>query len=137
MAFWCLLDIVPIKNEKGEMVLFLFSFKDITDTYGKGQYNSKKDGMLQALLTKKHFLFAHIESDLRAGHPLAPDFHFCCALLFITVTFLASSFICSLNTMFSNGEFDLGRGIFKWNVDTVDCKYPALCQEKYSRLSSG
>uniref|UniRef100_A0A3Q1JC10 Potassium voltage-gated channel, subfamily H (eag-related), member 4b n=2 Tax=Anabas testudineus TaxID=64144 RepID=A0A3Q1JC10_ANATE len=42
-AFWCLLDIVPIKNEKGEMVLFLFSFKDITDTYGKGYYNSKKE----------------------------------------------------------------------------------------------
>ncbi|XP_062874575.1 potassium voltage-gated channel subfamily H member 4a [Trichomycterus rosablanca] len=34
-AFWCLLDIVPIKNEKGEVVLFLFSFKDISDTYGK------------------------------------------------------------------------------------------------------
>ncbi|XP_022598439.1 potassium voltage-gated channel subfamily H member 4-like [Seriola dumerili] len=42
-AFWCLLDIVPIKNERGEMVLFLFSFKDITDTYGKGHYNSKKE----------------------------------------------------------------------------------------------
>uniref|UniRef100_A0A3Q1FGY3 Voltage-gated delayed rectifier potassium channel KCNH4 n=1 Tax=Acanthochromis polyacanthus TaxID=80966 RepID=A0A3Q1FGY3_9TELE len=43
VAFWCLLDIVPIKNEKGEMVLFLFSFKDITDTYGKGHHNSKKE----------------------------------------------------------------------------------------------
>ncbi|XP_026171103.1 potassium voltage-gated channel subfamily H member 4-like [Mastacembelus armatus] len=43
MAFWCLLDIVPIKNEKGEMVLFLFSFKDITDNHGKGQLNSKKE----------------------------------------------------------------------------------------------
>ncbi|XP_036937621.1 potassium voltage-gated channel subfamily H member 4 isoform X3 [Acanthopagrus latus] len=43
-AFWCLLDIVPIKNEKGEMVLFLFSFKDITDTYGRSHHNSKKDG---------------------------------------------------------------------------------------------
>ncbi|XP_029383225.1 potassium voltage-gated channel subfamily H member 4 [Echeneis naucrates] len=42
-AFWCLLDIVPIKNEKGEMVLFLFSFKDITDTHGKGHHNSKKE----------------------------------------------------------------------------------------------
>nr|XP_006816401.1 PREDICTED: potassium voltage-gated channel subfamily H member 8-like [Saccoglossus kowalevskii] len=30
--FWCLLDIVPIKNEKGEVVLFLASFKDITKT---------------------------------------------------------------------------------------------------------
>ncbi|TMS22443.1 Potassium voltage-gated channel subfamily H member 8 [Larimichthys crocea] len=43
-AFWCFLDIVPIKNEKGEMVLFLFSFKDITDTYGRGHHNSKKEG---------------------------------------------------------------------------------------------
>eukprot|EP00079_Xenopus_tropicalis_P033397 XP_017947168.1 PREDICTED: potassium voltage-gated channel subfamily H member 3 isoform X2 [Xenopus tropicalis] len=31
-SFWCLLDLVPIKNEKGEVVLFLISFKDITDT---------------------------------------------------------------------------------------------------------
>ncbi|KAK9530335.1 hypothetical protein VZT92_011842 [Zoarces viviparus] len=44
VAFWCLLDIVPIKNEKGEMVLFLFSFKDISDTYGRGHHNSKKEG---------------------------------------------------------------------------------------------
>ena len=28
--FWCLLDIVPIKNEKREVVLFLASHKDIT-----------------------------------------------------------------------------------------------------------
>ncbi|XP_061160841.1 potassium voltage-gated channel subfamily H member 4-like isoform X2 [Syngnathus typhle] len=43
VAFWCLLDIVPIKNEKGEMVLFLFSFKDITDSHGKCQHNSTKE----------------------------------------------------------------------------------------------
>uniref|UniRef100_A0A673AFX2 Voltage-gated delayed rectifier potassium channel KCNH4 n=1 Tax=Sphaeramia orbicularis TaxID=375764 RepID=A0A673AFX2_9TELE len=42
-AFWCLLDIVPIKNEKGEMVLFLFSFKDITDTHGKGHHSISED----------------------------------------------------------------------------------------------
>ncbi|XP_022541157.2 potassium voltage-gated channel subfamily H member 4 isoform X1 [Astyanax mexicanus] len=42
-SFWCLLDIVPIKNEKGEMVLFLFSFKDITDTHGKGHHSSRRD----------------------------------------------------------------------------------------------
>ncbi|CAM9339275.1 unnamed protein product [Lampetra fluviatilis] len=30
--FWCLLDIVPIRNEKREVVLFLASFKDISDT---------------------------------------------------------------------------------------------------------
>lgn len=28
--FWCLLDIVPIKNEKHEVVLFLASHKDVT-----------------------------------------------------------------------------------------------------------
>lgn len=28
--FWCLLDIVPIKNEKRDVVLFLASHKDIT-----------------------------------------------------------------------------------------------------------
>lgn len=49
VAFWCLLDIVPIKNEKGEMVLFLFSFKDITDTYEKGHLNSKKECKLKGL----------------------------------------------------------------------------------------
>uniref|UniRef100_A0A3B4ATJ7 Voltage-gated delayed rectifier potassium channel KCNH4 n=1 Tax=Periophthalmus magnuspinnatus TaxID=409849 RepID=A0A3B4ATJ7_9GOBI len=29
--FWCLLDIVPIKNEKSDVVLFLVSHKDITE----------------------------------------------------------------------------------------------------------
>ncbi|XP_004080285.1 potassium voltage-gated channel subfamily H member 4 isoform X2 [Oryzias latipes] len=43
VPFWCLLDIVPIKNEKGEMVLFLFSFKDITETYGKGHQTNKSE----------------------------------------------------------------------------------------------
>ena len=32
--FWCLLDIVPIKNEKGEVVLFLASHKDISRERG-------------------------------------------------------------------------------------------------------
>ena len=31
--FWCLLDIIPIQNELGKVVLFLLSFKDITNTY--------------------------------------------------------------------------------------------------------
>jgi hypothetical protein len=30
--FWCQLDIVPIKNEKRDVVLFLASHKDITNT---------------------------------------------------------------------------------------------------------
>ncbi|MBN3313811.1 KCNH4 protein, partial [Atractosteus spatula] len=41
--FWCQLDIVPIKNEKGEVVLFLFSFKDITETRGKGHHSGRKE----------------------------------------------------------------------------------------------
>lgn len=32
LPFWCLLDIVPIKNEKHEVVLFLASHKDVTRT---------------------------------------------------------------------------------------------------------
>uniref|UniRef100_A0A8C6TYQ7 Voltage-gated inwardly rectifying potassium channel KCNH3 n=1 Tax=Neogobius melanostomus TaxID=47308 RepID=A0A8C6TYQ7_9GOBI len=42
--FWCLLDIVPIKNEKGDVVLFLASFKDITDTKAKAIHEDKKEG---------------------------------------------------------------------------------------------
>uniref|UniRef100_A0A672SQ12 Voltage-gated inwardly rectifying potassium channel KCNH3 n=1 Tax=Sinocyclocheilus grahami TaxID=75366 RepID=A0A672SQ12_SINGR len=42
-SFWCLLDIVPIKNEKGEMVLFLFSFKDISETKDKSHHSSRTD----------------------------------------------------------------------------------------------
>lgn len=43
-AFWCLLDIVPIKNEKSEVVLFLFSFKDITKSHGKNHLSEKREG---------------------------------------------------------------------------------------------
>nr|XP_030112100.3 potassium voltage-gated channel subfamily H member 4 isoform X1 [Taeniopygia guttata] len=42
-AFWCLLDIMPIKNEKGEVVLFLFSFKDITESRGRSCPGDKKE----------------------------------------------------------------------------------------------
>ncbi|XP_032296811.1 LOW QUALITY PROTEIN: potassium voltage-gated channel subfamily H member 4 [Coturnix japonica] len=42
-AFWCLLDIMPIKNEKGEVVLFLVSFKDITESRGKSHPSDRKE----------------------------------------------------------------------------------------------
>ncbi|XP_031442518.1 potassium voltage-gated channel subfamily H member 8 [Clupea harengus] len=45
--FWCLLDIVPIKNEKGDVVLFLCSFKDITDTKTKSLPEGKREEHLQ------------------------------------------------------------------------------------------
>ncbi|XP_043922171.1 potassium voltage-gated channel subfamily H member 8-like [Protopterus annectens] len=43
VKFWCLLDIVPIKNEKGDVVLFLASFKDVTDTKVKITHEEKKE----------------------------------------------------------------------------------------------
>ncbi|XP_023142853.1 potassium voltage-gated channel subfamily H member 8 isoform X1 [Amphiprion ocellaris] len=43
VLFWCLLDIVPIKNEKGDVVLFLASFKDITDTKAKAIQEDKRE----------------------------------------------------------------------------------------------
>ncbi|XP_061100877.1 potassium voltage-gated channel subfamily H member 8-like [Conger conger] len=42
--FWCLLEIVPIKNEKGDVVLFLASFKDVTDTKDKIIPEGKREG---------------------------------------------------------------------------------------------
>lgn len=36
LPFWCLLDVIPIKNEKGEVALFLVSHKDISDTKTRG-----------------------------------------------------------------------------------------------------
>ncbi|KAM9457190.1 potassium voltage-gated channel subfamily H member 4a [Clarias gariepinus] len=55
-SFWCMLDIVPIKNEKGEVVLFLFSFKDITDSYGKTHHASKmhEDGTQNRKSSRSH-----------------------------------------------------------------------------------
>ncbi|CAH2224194.1 potassium voltage-gated channel subfamily H member 3 [Pelobates cultripes] len=42
-TFLCLLDVVPIKNEKGEVVLFLVSHKDITDAKTRAGTESWKD----------------------------------------------------------------------------------------------
>lgn len=36
--FWCLLDIIPIQNEVGKVVLFLLSYKDISNTYTPSRY---------------------------------------------------------------------------------------------------
>ena len=47
--FWCLLDIVPIKNEKRDVVLFLVSHKDISkqkdkqDKHQDKPYGAKED----------------------------------------------------------------------------------------------
>ncbi|CAH1399213.1 unnamed protein product [Nezara viridula] len=41
--FWCLLDIVPIKNEKREVVLFLASHKDITQNKCQELQSAEED----------------------------------------------------------------------------------------------
>lgn len=43
LPFWCLLDVIPIKNEKGEVALFLVSHKDITDTKNRGGPDNWKE----------------------------------------------------------------------------------------------
>ncbi|XP_077159726.1 voltage-gated delayed rectifier potassium channel KCNH8 isoform X1 [Paroedura picta] len=53
-SFWCLLDIVPIKNEKGDVVLFLASFKNITDTKVKIAQEDKKEEKFKGR-GKSHF----------------------------------------------------------------------------------
>uniref|UniRef100_A0A674PLK5 Voltage-gated delayed rectifier potassium channel KCNH4 n=1 Tax=Takifugu rubripes TaxID=31033 RepID=A0A674PLK5_TAKRU len=51
--FWCLLDIVPIKNENGEVVFFLLSFKDLSDTYRKNHpYKSNHCSVFQSVFQK-------------------------------------------------------------------------------------
>ncbi len=114
-AFWCLLDIVPIKNEKGEMVLFLFSFKDITDTHGRGHHNSKKDGMLHARFTKTCYLLT-LSVIYERAVLWPPAFIFsersCSSLSHSAWQFcLGWHSFTELRQCFSNGEFDLGSGV--------------------------
>ncbi|KAH0629256.1 hypothetical protein JD844_011193 [Phrynosoma platyrhinos] len=44
VPFWCLLDVVPIKNEKGDVALFLVSHKDITETKSRASTENWKEG---------------------------------------------------------------------------------------------
>ncbi|RVE69784.1 hypothetical protein OJAV_G00081300 [Oryzias javanicus] len=43
--FWCFLDVVPIKNEKGEVVLFLLSFKDVSESHERSHHYTPGEGM--------------------------------------------------------------------------------------------
>jgi len=51
VCFWCLLDVVPIKNEKSEVVLFLVSHKDIT----KEKEPTKEQQAIGKTTSKNHF----------------------------------------------------------------------------------
>ncbi|KAG9331255.1 hypothetical protein JZ751_019564 [Albula glossodonta] len=54
--FWCLLDVVPIKNEKGDVVLFLASFKDITDTKVKVVPEDRREDRCKGRLKTRSLL---------------------------------------------------------------------------------
>uniref|UniRef100_A0A8C6T068 Voltage-gated delayed rectifier potassium channel KCNH4 n=1 Tax=Neogobius melanostomus TaxID=47308 RepID=A0A8C6T068_9GOBI len=69
-AFWCLLDIVPIKNEKGEMVLFLFSFKDITDTHGKGTTAAREKVSINSLPKRRRKSSSHFSEARKRGRTM-------------------------------------------------------------------
>lgn len=72
--FWCLLDIVPIKNEKGEVVLYLASHKDITKdkTSQLDTFENNVNGTYSLVSTACHsatqsilvFLFLELSSNL-------------------------------------------------------------------------
>ncbi|XP_026887834.2 potassium voltage-gated channel subfamily H member 4a isoform X1 [Electrophorus electricus] len=73
--FWCLLDMVPIRNETGEVVLFLFSFKDITDSYGKTHHCTQlqEDGTQNRKSSHSHLSHAR-ERGWRLVHHLTSQF---------------------------------------------------------------
>ena len=60
--FWCLLDIVPIKNEKGEVVLFLASHKDITKEKSTSNENVSRslNGTMSSLVVSVQSLLPAI-----------------------------------------------------------------------------
>lgn len=61
--FWCLLDIVPIKNEKRDVVLFLASHKDITNT--KMAEMSLSDECDSGEYISTNFFFPYVEYNQR------------------------------------------------------------------------
>uniref|UniRef100_A0A3B3VAJ0 Voltage-gated delayed rectifier potassium channel KCNH4 n=1 Tax=Poecilia latipinna TaxID=48699 RepID=A0A3B3VAJ0_9TELE len=78
--FWCLLDIVPIKNEKSEVVLFLVSHKDITENKDLDRGNDSDTGDRAVL----YHLSGHLQkqdktkSKLKINnvrHIVLPSFH--------------------------------------------------------------
>ncbi|NXQ91101.1 KCNH4 protein, partial [Nyctibius grandis] len=73
-AFWCLLDIVPIKNEKGEVVLFLFSFKDITESRGRSHQGDKKEGKQRSKKPRSSQLWAARRHGWTVLHRLSSQF---------------------------------------------------------------
>ncbi|KAM3821074.1 voltage-gated delayed rectifier potassium channel KCNH4 [Vipera latastei] len=74
-AFWCLLDIVPIKNEKSEVVLFLFSFKDITKSHGKNHLSEKREEKYHCKKARSSHLWVARKQGRNALHHLTRQFN--------------------------------------------------------------
>ncbi|KAM6295442.1 voltage-gated delayed rectifier potassium channel KCNH4 [Aegotheles albertisi] len=73
-AFWCLLDIMPIKNEKGEVVLFLFSFKDITESRARRHLGDKKEEKKKSKKLQSSRLWAAQRQGQTVLHQLSSQF---------------------------------------------------------------
>ena len=90
--FWCLLDIVPIKNEKREVVLFLASHKDITHTkMAELQICELHDGgeLRQSLFWLEHGLYTPcplLRLSLSLQTPIVLLFFIITVLLFIVIS---------------------------------------------------
>ncbi|KAK7939919.1 hypothetical protein WMY93_003245 [Mugilogobius chulae] len=77
--FWCLLDIVPIKNEKGDVVLYLLSFKDVSDSFGKSHHYSEMEGISDSVHQSRKSRRSHFAQVRHRGrtimHHLTSMFH--------------------------------------------------------------
>uniref|UniRef100_A0A3Q2DYM6 Potassium voltage-gated channel, subfamily H (eag-related), member 3 n=1 Tax=Cyprinodon variegatus TaxID=28743 RepID=A0A3Q2DYM6_CYPVA len=72
--FWCLLDIVPIKNEKSEVVLFLVSHKDITQNKDLDHGNDSDPGCNMERRTSRLFFPLCSKSVLGANANPIPEY---------------------------------------------------------------
>ncbi|XP_059203535.1 potassium voltage-gated channel subfamily H member 4a [Centropristis striata] len=68
--FCCLLDIVPIKNEKGEVVLFLLSFKDVSESYVRSHHYSQGDGLSEAAHRSRKSNRSHFSQAREGGRTI-------------------------------------------------------------------
>ncbi|XP_041858378.1 potassium voltage-gated channel subfamily H member 4a [Melanotaenia boesemani] len=68
--FWCLLDIVPIKNEEGEVVMFLLSFKDVSESYEKKHQYSPGDGLSEVPNKSRKSNQSHFSRLLERGRTI-------------------------------------------------------------------
>lgn len=107
------------------MVLFLFSFKDITDTHGKSHHNSKKDGRLPAPVAKKNSYLLTLsmmyEQAIRRSLAFIFSVHSCSSLSHSSrQSCLGRDSFTELTQCFLHrGVSVRWRCVFRWNLVTV------------------